>query len=315
MSTMDDKVNYALVGAFVLALASVLVAAILWLVSGMGRGQTMDTYQAVIQESVAGLSVDAPVKYLGVDVGKVSRIGIDRHNSQQVRLRFLIKHGTPIKRDTVAVLKTQGLTGIAFVELSGGSAGSQPLLADKEGAIPTIPFKLSLSARLENVLTKVLTDLGHVTNSFNALLDADNLAALKSTLADTALLANSLAGQRDTIVAGLADAARTAKQTAVASEQIEPMLAGVEASAQSVEKMANAARSASDRIGITADSVTTSTQQLRSDTLPDLARLMNELNRLSASLRNLSEQTAASPSSVLMGNPTPIPGPGETSPP
>ena len=77
---------------------------------------------------MAGLNVDAPVKYLGVDVGKVSRIEIDPRNSQQVRLHFLIDRGTPIKQDSLAVLKTQGLTGIAYIELSGGSAGSPPLL-------------------------------------------------------------------------------------------------------------------------------------------------------------------------------------------
>mgnify|MGYP000589003472 CR=1 FL=1 len=45
-----------------------------------------------------------------------------------------------------------------------------------------------------------------------------------------------------------------------------------------------------------------------------LARLMAELNQLSVSLRLLSEQTAASPSSLLMGHPPLRPGPGETPP-
>jgi ABC-type transporter Mla subunit MlaD len=123
---MDDKVNYTLVGAFVLGLGLVLVAGVLWLASGWGGQQTMDPYQAVIQESVAGLSLDAPVKYLGVDVGKVDAIAINPDNSQQVRLHFLVNHGTPIKTDSVAVLKTQGLTGIAYVELSGGSVDAPP---------------------------------------------------------------------------------------------------------------------------------------------------------------------------------------------
>jgi phospholipid/cholesterol/gamma-HCH transport system substrate-binding protein len=312
---MDDKVNYALVGGFVLVLAALLVAGVLWLAAGWGGRQAMDPYQAVIQESVAGLNVDAPVKYLGVDVGKVSRIAIDPQNSRQVRLDFLIARGTPIKHDSLAVLKTQGLTGIAYVELSGGSAGSQPLLAGPDGVAPTIPFKLSLSARLENVLTQVLGNVDRLSDNLNALIDVDNRAALKSALTDVATLAHALAGQRVNLSAGITDAARTARLAAHAGEQIEPTLERIAASAQSVERMADEARSASTRAGQAADAAAGTVQQLGRETLPELARLMTELSQLSVSLRRLSDQTAGSPSSVLLGRPAPPPGPGERAPP
>jgi phospholipid/cholesterol/gamma-HCH transport system substrate-binding protein len=311
---MDDKVNYTLVGGFVLVLGALLVAGVLWLAAGLGGRQAMDAYQAVIQESVAGLSIDAPVKYLGVDVGKVARIEIDPQNSEQVRLHFLVKRGTPIKRDSVAVLKAQGLTGIAYIELSGGSAGSPPLLAGADGEIPTIPTKPSLSARLENVLSNVLANVDRVSNNLNAVLGPDNQAALKSTLADIATLAHTLAGQQAAISAGLADAAKAARLTARASEQFEPTLARIASSAQAVERMAEVAGQASTRAGAAADAAATSAQQLGSETLPELARLMAELNQLSASLRQLSEQTTVNPNSLLLGKPAPQPGPGESLP-
>ena len=311
---MDDKVNYALVGGFVLVLGALLVAGVLWLAAGLGGRQAMDAYQAVIQESVAGLSIDAPVKYLGVDVGKVARIEIDPQNSEQVRLHFLVKRGTPIKRDSVAVLKAQGLTGIAYIELSGGSAGSPPLLAGADGEIPTIPTKPSLSARLENVLSNVLANVDRVSNNLNAVLGPDNQAALKSTLADIATLAHTLAGQQAAISAGLADAAKAARLTARAGEQFEPTLARIASSAQAVERMAEVAGKASTRAGAAADAAATSAQQLGSETLPELARLMAELNQLSVSLRQLSEQTTVNPNSLLLGKPAPQPGPGESQP-
>jgi len=308
---MDDKVNYTLVGAFVLGLGALLLAGVLWLAAGMGGKQAMDTYQAVIQESVAGLNVDAPVKVLGVDVGKVSRVEIDPQNSQQVRLRFLIARGTPIKRDSVAVLKTQGLTGIAYIELSGGSASAPLLVAGPDGVPPTIPFKLSLSARLENVLTSVLGNVDRVSNNLNAVFDADNRAALKSTLADVATLAHGLAAQQGVISQGLADAARTARLTARAGEQLGPTLERIADSAQAVARMAEEANAASGRVGRAADAAASSVRQAGAETLPELARLMAELSALSASLRQLSTQTAGSPSSLLMGKPAPLPGPGE----
>jgi phospholipid/cholesterol/gamma-HCH transport system substrate-binding protein len=315
MLSMDDQVNDTLVGAFVLVLGGLLIAGVLWLSAGLGSRNPVDAYQAVIQESVAGLNVDAPVKYLGVDVGKVSGIEIDPQNSQQVRLHFLVNRGTPIKRDSLAVLKTQGLTGIAYVELSGGSTASPALLAGADGVAPTIPFKLSLSARLESVVTKVLTNVDHMTDKVNAVFDADNQAALKATLADAALLAHALAGQRGVIQSGLADAARTARLAARAGVQLAPTLARVASSAQAIETMAGQAGEASVRAGRAADAAASGVQQIGSETLPDLERLMSELGLLSSSLRRLSEQTTTTPSSLLLGNPPPRPGPGESAAP
>ena len=133
---MEDKVNYTAVGAFVLVLGAALIAAVLWLSAGIAGKKHYGTYQSIIRESVSGLSLDAPVKYLGVNVGKVSEIAIDPSNSSQVRLRFRIETGTPIKEDTEAVLKTQGLTGIAFVELTGGTASAKALAAATDDDIP-----------------------------------------------------------------------------------------------------------------------------------------------------------------------------------
>ena len=312
---MDDKVNYALVGAFVLVLGAVLVAGVLWLSVGLGSRREVDRYQAFIEESVAGLNVDAPVKYLGVDVGKVGRIEIDPQNSRRVRLVFLIHRGTPIKQDSEAVLKTQGLTGIAYVEIGGGSPGSPALAPAPDGVPPTIPFKLSLTARLESVLTHVLGNVDRVSDNFNAVFDADNRVALKSTLADLAALTHALAAQKGVLARGIADAAQTAQRAASASLQLAPTLGSITSGAQAVQRMADGVSATSLRASRAADSAASAVQQASSETLPDLVRLIAELNQLSASLRTLSEQTARSPSSLIVGRPLPRPGPGERNPP
>ena len=312
---MDEKVNYSLVGAFVLVLGALLVTAVLWLSAGLTGQIKQDTYQAFIQESVAGLNVDAPVKYLGVDVGKVSRIEIDPRNSRQVRLIFLIAPGTPIKQDSLAVLKTQGLTGIAYIELSGGSEGSKPLLAGADGAAPTIPFKLSLGARLESVLGNVLANVDRVSNNLNAVFDAGNQVALKALLADTAAVAHSVAAQKAALGAGIADAAHTARLAASAAQKLQPALDRAASAAVAVERMADVAATASDRAGRAADVAASGVQQVAAETLPQAAELMAELNRLSISLRRLSDQLADHPSSLLVGRPAPRLGPGESAKP
>ncbi len=308
---MNDKVNYPLVGAFVLVLGAALVAGVLWLAAGLGGQQAMDRYQAVIQESVAGLSLEAPVKYLGVDVGKVSHISINPQNSEQVRLQFLIERGTPIKLDSVAVLKTQGLTGIAYVELSGGSAASPPLVADNDKAPPTIPFKPSLGARLESVVGNVLANVDRVSDNLNAVFNAENQLALKSTLADMSVLARALSAQQPALSAAIQDGARMARVAANAAPKLEPMLDRISSSAQALQRMADVAGAASSRAAVAVDAAASGVQQAGSETLPELQRLMAELQLLAASLRELTEQTATSPSSLLLGGPAQRPGPGE----
>jgi phospholipid/cholesterol/gamma-HCH transport system substrate-binding protein len=312
---MDDEVHLGRVGVFVLGLGAALVAGVLWLAAGLGGKREMDTYQGFIEESVAGLNVDAPVKYLGVDVGKVGRIGIDPSNSRRVRLGLLIDHGTPIKQDSQAVLKTQGLTGIAYIELGGGTEGSLPLQAGADGVPPTIPFKPSLSARLESVLGNVLGNVDRVSNNLNAVLDVDNRNALRTLLADLAATAHTLAGQQGVLKSGMADAARAARTGAAAAQELAPTMRRIAQAAQAVERMADTAGQAGERAGRAADAATRGAQQLGSETLPELQRLMAELEQLSASLRRLSEQTTQSPNSLLLGQPAPRPGPGERSPP
>ena len=303
--------NYALVGLFVLVLGAVLIAGVLWLASGGAFKQKYDLYLAVSDESVAGLNVNAPVKYNGVDIGKVRDIRLDPANQARVNLLFAIERGTPIKEDTVAVLKIQGLTGIAYVELSGGAQGSPPLLATAGNRYPLIPTKPSLSARLENVLTNVLAKLDSTSSSINAVLSDENKAAFKSALADIAAVTHTIAARKETLDAGIASAARTFDNGARATAQLGPVIDRIGRSADAVEKMGNEAALASTSAGKTVDAVGADVKRFTAETLPELERLLGEMNALSASLRRLSEKIEGGPGGLLLGRSPVQAGPGE----
>ena len=303
--------NYTLVGAFVIGLGALLIALALWLASGGAFQRKYDLYLAIEDESVAGLNLNAPVKFNGVDVGKVRDIRLDPANPERVRLIFAIEQGTPIKQDTLAVLKTQGLTGIAYVELSGGARDSPPLLATAPGEYPVIRTKPSLSARLENVLTTVLAKLDRTTSSVDAILSDENRRAFSSTLQDLAAVSHTLAGRKDALDAGIVDAARTFDRSARASAQIGPVIERIGRGADAVEALGREGALASASAGKTVAQVGADVQRAAADTLPELQRLLGELNALSTSLRRLSDQTERNPSSLLFGR-SPVPdGPGE----
>ena len=122
-AVMETKVNLTVVGLFVLVLGAAGIAAVLWLGSGRLSQKQYGTYLAYFTESVSGLNLHAPVRSRGVAVGSVREISLDPANPERVRLVLEVEQGTPVKEDSVAILGVQGLTGLAYVELSGGTRG------------------------------------------------------------------------------------------------------------------------------------------------------------------------------------------------
>lgn len=303
--------NYSLVGAFVLLLGAVLIGGVLWISSGGSMQKKHDLYAVIEEESVAGLSLNAPVKYNGVDVGKVSDIRLDPVDPERVRLTLAIERGTPIKVDTLATLQTQGLTGITYVELDGGSRGALPLKASAQEPYPVIGTKPSRIARLDSVLTTVLDKLDGASIKVDALLSDENRAALKSALADIAVLSRTIAARKDLIDAGIVNAARTADNSARATADLGPVIARMGRAAEALETMGNDVALAAASTAKAASAVGSDAQSIAAETLPEIRRLFGELNDLSSSLRRLSEQTTRDPAGLLRGRSQVPDGPGE----
>lgn len=175
---MESKVNYTAVGIFVLLLGSALVAFAFWLGKYNQDEAAYHRYHVYITESVSGLAPEAAVKFHGVDVGKVESIRINPLNSEEVELTLKIEKTTPIKTDSTAVLKFYGITGLAFIEIVGGSKDA-PLLTTSQHNIATIPSSASLIKRLDeslsNVASKLSTTLDRADRIFSDR-NVDNIA-------------------------------------------------------------------------------------------------------------------------------------------
>ena len=308
---MESKVNYAAVGVFVIGLGLAIVLAVLWLAAGGEWKKRVTRYESVSNESVSGLNVNAPVKLRGVNVGKVKSISINPANDEQVRIVYEIERGTPIKTDTVATMATQGLTGIGYIELSGGSRNAAPLSTDDSGGLPRIPMRPSLVVRLESVLSRVMASLDKTSNNINGVFSDENKESLRRTLSNLATLTQTLAARKDTIDAALADAGRTMHNTAEATTRLGATLDKVSRGADAV----NAAADKVGRLSTNADQTVTAVggdlRKFTSEALPEVENMMNELSNLAASLRRLSDQTADNPSSLIRGTAPVRKGPGE----
>lgn len=306
---METKVNYTLVGLFVVLLSTALVAGILWLSGSAEYRKTYDVYLAYMNESVSGLNLKAPVKYRGVEVGQVKRITLDQ--GERVRLELEIERGTPIKENTIAVLRVQGLTGIAQVELGGNNIDAPTLKAKPGEKYPVIKTGPSLLMRLDTAVTDLLSSLNSVSTSINAVLDEENRHAFKKLVADMATLSGALAARKDSIDASLKGLARTADNAAKASADLPHLMERVAKSAQALEKMAGDASRASASVSKTMGGVDGGMAQLSDTVVPEIEQTLGEMRELSASFKRLSEEVGSNPNMLLLGKQPAAPGPGE----
>lgn len=305
---METKVNYALVGAFVLVLSVAIIAGVLWIASGGTTGKSYETYLAYFGESVSGLNLRAPVKFRGVSVGFVEEIGLDREDPSRVRLVLSIEHDVPIRRDTIATLSSQGLTGIAFVDLEGGSGASPLLERAEDGSDPVIETRPSLFRRLDSQTSELVANLSQVAQRLNALIDEETRTALQRTIRDLDTVVHALAGRSDAMAA---DAARILENGAHASEELSEAMRDVARIAESVQGAALQTQRAGEAVQATAEGAASGVQQLRNETVPELQRVLVEARAATASIRRLLQEIEKRPNVLVIGREPPPPGPGE----
>ena len=308
---METKVNFAVVGAFVLVLGAALIGGVLWLSSERSYRKAYDVYLVYMAESVSGLSPDAPVRYRGVQVGRVRRIALAPDGVEKVQLSLDIERGTPIKQNTVAMLVTQGLTGIAHVELTGGSRDAPALQAKAGENYPVIPAGPSLLVRMEDAVTTLIGSLTRSSENMNALLDDGNRAAFKQTLASLALVSQTLAARSKAIDAGVADAARTLENTARLSGEMSDLVERIRRSGEAFERMSNEGARAAASAASTVEGARADLRQATRETLPEARQLVGELRELTTSLRRFSDQLERNPAMLVRGKPAGKAGPGE----
>jgi phospholipid/cholesterol/gamma-HCH transport system substrate-binding protein len=307
---MAKRLNNALVGLFVIVLGLVWMGITLWL--SLGDYTThYTTYRVYLDESVSGLYQDAPVKYRGVDVGKVIGIELNPAVPDQVQLTLDVVSTTPIREDTLAELAVQGLTGVAFVDLKGGSLES-PVLAAKEGQeYPVIRSAPSFFERLDMSGTELMGNLNVLINNLARLLDAEGRQSLRQIIANIDAVTSTLAARKTELGMMVEDGARLMKNSAEASGHIEPLLAQLQETAQSFESMADKVASAGESLNRYVDSSGSGVQQFSRQTLPELGTLIGELRILADSLKGVSEKLEEDPRALIYGRELEVPGPGE----
>ncbi|HYD30384.1 MAG TPA: MlaD family protein [Azospirillaceae bacterium] len=307
---METRASYMLVGAFVLAFMAGLVGFAVWLTK-VQLEDTGDLYYIYFSGSVTGLQEGSPVRYAGIPVGTVTDIRLAPENVSLVRVTAELKDGTPIKSDTIASLELQGLTGTAYVQLTGGTQGAEPLKAGN-GEVPVIRSRPSALAELADVAPQVLNRAAELADRLSVLLSEQNQERISGILANVerltgdasvaaadarkAMLAlEQLAGDARGYTRALAE---SADQTLV---QTRRTLAEAQDAANGFQQLARTANRAAEQLNGLIGENRGPIRDFSEAGLYDLTLLVGELRDLAGTLSRVTTRIERDPAGFFLG--------------
>jgi phospholipid/cholesterol/gamma-HCH transport system substrate-binding protein len=155
-----SKAEKVRLGMFLL-ISSGLLAIVIFSMIGQRLFIKKVAYFTRLDESVSGLELGTPVKQNGVEVGNISVISTDSSDIKRSIVRFEVKQGTPMKADMTASMGSYGITGLKYIEITGGSysAADVPIGGEVKSEL-SILGKLTL--RADSIALKVDHLLGNI---------------------------------------------------------------------------------------------------------------------------------------------------------
>ncbi|MDF1655507.1 MAG: MlaD family protein [Coxiellaceae bacterium] len=307
---MDNKVNYTLVGGFVIILVAVLVVIFIWL-EDLNKKDDAVHYQVLMNESVAGLTPKAQVTFNGVKVGSVKSIELNPKDPQQVRLILAMKANTPINQSTVAMLKSQGITGVTYVGLSATRRDAPALMKKAGQEYATIPSKPSLLETLSDALEDVTQNIKHLSISVQKIVDQKNRKAIADSLQSVQQITKNLADNQRNFNKIIDSTRLLTKNIATSTEDLPETVKQLNKTLVALKGMANKITKTGSTIDATMEGANSLVQNVTQQVVPQTTELVTTINATIREINHLTNQLQHNPSMLLRGQRNPPLGPGE----
>ena len=314
---METRGNYVLVGLFTVITFLAAFAFVFWTAR---YGDTANRVPIVISipGSAAGLTRGSPILFNGIRVGDVTRVSLDTQNPQLAFAEAEVDRQTPIKPSTKAALTVQGLTGQAYVELTGGLGSEPNLITDSlEGPLvinadPSFFTDVAAStravlARADTILARVdelteqlggpILETARNAETFSAALAArsDDIDAFLGSVGEMgtassqiATQAQPLIGRVDALVAAIDpdQVSNTVSNIELFTERLSSASTGLEDLVTTIDDVAAETLSLVQNAG----GVVRNLEGITSSVAPeDVQDIVNDVREATGSIRALSE--------------------------
>ncbi len=303
---MENRAHALAAGLFTLVLGAALAAVALWFSKDELE---LIPYDLATTSPVTGLKVEAPVRYRGVDVGKVDDISIDSANSGRVQIRIGVREGTPITRSTYAQLGYQGITGLAYV-LLGDDGKSKEALQSSAHEVAAIRMKPSLMDDGETLFVS----FAEIADKIKHVLDDENQGRVRRTLANledatqrASTVAKKLEPSLEAMPGLIAEAKGLAHDARASVKKADLLIGNANGLALKLDERVDTlvrAVARVEEVGITARAV-------NEETMPRMNVLIDDLSKDTQALGRVINTLGEQPQSLVFGTPPGAPGPGE----
>ncbi|MEQ9436972.1 MlaD family protein [Hyphomonas sp.] len=315
---METRANYALIGAFVLIAGFAIAGFVMWL----GQSQFRQDFKAydIVFEGPVSLEEGSAVRYIGIKVGEVSTVRIDRADPSKVRARIRIDRETPIKQDSTASIQLAGITGITFIQLTAGTGKSLEARAGEP--VPVIRAERTQLDQLFSGGTEVLGNANRAIQRVNLILTDENIDALATSLRNIETISTKLAardGLVDQASTTLADMSSASNRFEAASASLEKV--GTTADARIagfadqmdmlVGDVRSVAQSARDTISTSNRAVSAAADAIEgpaTEAIQDARLASQDLRVLINRLDRIAREVEQNPQGFVVGDPIPYEG-------
>jgi phospholipid/cholesterol/gamma-HCH transport system substrate-binding protein len=299
---MDRDSNYVAVGAFVLLVVAMAVSFVFWYTDLQDK-RTYQRYEIYFPGSVSGLTAGSPVRYLGVDVGKVWRIGLDPQQRKTVQVIADIDSTAPIDDRTRASLSLQGVTGLLFVDLE------QDAKAESTGALaqgqryPMIRSRRSDFDVLLSNLPELTTHLVELATHFNEVFSDDNVRSLKATLENARLASDHLPATVREVQLLVADVRRTTQEVQATVADLRVVITDdspdLKAAFANIKQITDNLAHTTTRLNTFVAENEPGFSRFSKQSLPEFEQLLRESRQAARDFRDLSRSLKQNPSQLI----------------
>jgi phospholipid/cholesterol/gamma-HCH transport system substrate-binding protein len=309
---METKANHVLIGAFTLAVSAGLLLFALWAAKYASESSWAE-YDVVFREAVTGLSVGGMVQYNGITVGSVRSLSLAPDDPGQVIARIRVGADTPVLRDTTARLGLTGLTGVAFIQLSGGSPGSPRLVAREDQAVPVIVAEESALQKLFASSEDIAIAASEVLVRLRNILSDENAARIAATLSNVDAVTTTIAAEREEIGALIRSARESAARLEGSLQRFDRFAAALDENltGELPQMVANLKRTMAQIDALTrrADAILAENHEalasFGSQGLTQVGPALAELRELLRELTRISARLEDNPAAFLLGRDQP----------
>lgn len=299
---MERDARYAAVAIFAL-LAIAAAFAFVWWYSGQGDRRSYQNYEIYFDGTVSGLAQGSPVRYLGVDIGRVRSLAVSRSDPGRVKIVVEVDSEAPLSGATRARLGLLGLTGLLYIDLQldPESDPARPLAQGQR--FPVIQSrKGDIEAFLEK-LPDLVGDAGAVMARIESLLGDENLASVSDSLRNLREASAELpAISRDT-AALAAELRRTSAEVTTLAQRMQAIASN---SQPGLEASLASARAAAEKLARTAESLErivagneAALAGFAGSGVADLQQLVVDVREASVEVRALARTLRDQPASLL----------------